>query len=136
VVRHGPVIWLVRSAMCALYPGTDGLPGIRDMDLDGYLRRFRRETTPLLWVGVLAGSFLFAITPLITIGIPLPAFLLPKGALDRHAYGITYHRIYLLRQSVFLVKMAASLYWGARPEVREAFNLPLYPPDPGTFRTR
>jgi len=128
------VIWLVRSSMLALYPSTDGLVGLDAMDVHAFLVRFRRETTRLMWTGVVVGSLLFAITPLLTVGLPVPAFLLTKAARDRHAHRVSNHRIYLLRQAVFLVKLAAGLCWGADPAIRERFALAPYPDDPGTWR--
>lgn len=111
------------------------MPGIEDTDLDAFLVRFRRESSFLLWLGVVAGAFVFAITPLITTGIPLPAFLLSKRLRDRHANRIASHPIYLLRQAVMLVKLAAGLCWGGHPKVRAAFALPPYPDEPSRWRT-
>ena len=50
------MIWFVQSAMCALYPRTDELPGLEDCDVRAFLVRFRRETTGLMWLGVLLGA--------------------------------------------------------------------------------
>ncbi len=88
-----------------------------------------------MWIGVLAGGVVFAISPLFTIGVPLPAFLLPERMLERHAQKVTVFPIYLLRQSIFLVKLAAGLCWGADPAVRRQLALPPYPEDPGTWQT-
>jgi hypothetical protein len=121
--------------MCALMPPVDGLPGLADTGIDAFLRQYKRECTALLWAGLILGSVVFTITPLITIGAPLPAFLLPRRALDRHANKIASHRIYVLRQTVFLVKMVAGLCWGSHASVRELLALPPYPPDPGTWRS-
>jgi len=127
---------LVRASIVALYPRTDALPGAEDCDLDAFLDRFRRETTPLMWIGVVAGSLLFQLSPLFTVFVPLPAFLLSRGLADRHARRISGSDVYLVRQSVFLVKLAAGMVWGAHPRVRDRFALPPMPDDPGTWRTR
>ena len=129
------MIWLIRRAMCALYPKTASLPGIADTDVEGFLRRYKRESTALMWIGLVFGAVVFTLTPLITIGVPLPSFLLPKKALDRHASKIARHPVYLLRQAVFLVKFSAGLCWGADACVRGLFALPPYPADPGTWRS-
>ena len=73
------MLLFVRSAMCALYPRTQGLPGIEDTGIDEFLVRFRRDTTLMMWLGVLAGTFVFHATPLFTVFVPLQAFLLPAG---------------------------------------------------------
>lgn len=128
------MIWLIRSAMCALYPPSADLPGVADTGIDAFLARYKRETSLLLWSGLVLGAVVFTLTPLFTVGIPLPSFLLPRGALERHARRITVSRVYLVRQTVFLVKMVAGLCWGAHPDVRKILNLPPYPADPGTWR--
>ena len=130
------MLWLIRFTMCALYPRTARLPGVADTALDEFLARFRRETTPMMWIGISLGALLFAITPLVTVGLPLPAFWLPKKKIDRHARKLANSSIYLVRQLVFLVKMMGGFCWGADPKVRQAFNLPVLPPDPGTLRRR
>jgi fumarate reductase subunit D len=95
----------------------------------------KKDSEPLYWLGLVLGAIVFAITPLITIGVPLPAFFLPKGLLNRHAERILSHPVYLLRQSALLVRLSAGMCWGADAAVRGRFNLPPYGPDPGTFRT-
>jgi hypothetical protein len=128
--------WLVRSAMCALYPRTATLPGLEDCGVDDFLERFQRESPLLMWVGVLAGALVFHLTPLFTVFVPLPAFLLPASLLDRHASRIAGSDWYLVRQAIFLVKFPCGLCWGAHPEVRKRLALSAYPDDPGTWRAR
>lgn len=127
--------WLIRSAMVTLYPRTEALPGIEDTGIDAFLARFRRESTFLIYVGVLLGTFIFHWSTLLTVFIPVPAFLLPAGLREKHAARILTSRFYLLRQAVFLVKLAAGMCWGANPVVREKLGMKPYPADPGTWRT-
>jgi hypothetical protein len=129
------VIWFIKFAMRTMMPRTDALPGIADTDLDGFLRKMQRESQTLYWIGLVLGAVVFAITPLITIGIPLPAFLLPHRMLDRHAERILTHPVYILRQSALLVRLSAGMCWGADASVRARLGLPPYGSDPGTFRT-
>ena len=127
--------WLIRFSMCAFYPRTAELPGLEDTGIVEFLSRFRRETNFLMWLGIMAGAVLFAVSPLFTIGVPLPAFWLPRSALERHARNISTSSIYLVRQPMFLLKMVAGLCWGAHPDVRKLFHLEPYEADPGTWRT-
>jgi len=129
------VLWLVRSAIVALYPSGGALPGAAECGIDESLARFRREAPTLLWVGAVAGALVFHLSPLFTVFVPLPAFLLPAGLLDKHASRIAGTRVYLLKQAIFLVKLVAGLCWGAHPEVRRRLALPPLPADPGTWRT-
>lgn len=128
------MIWLIKFAMCTMMPRSDALPGIVDTDLDGFLRRMKREADPLYWLGLVVGGIVFALSPLLTVYLPLPAFFLPRALLERHSERILSHRIYVLRQAVFLVRLSAGMCWGADPNVRARFALAPYPPDPGTFR--
>lgn len=128
------MIWLVRSAIAMLYPRTEDLPGAEDCDLDAFLRKLRSETTFLMWLGIVAGAVVFHLTPLLTVYLPLPAFLLPRSLRDKHAYRITTTSLYLIRQSIFLLKLAAGLCWGGHPSVRAKLALPAYEPDPDHWR--
>ena len=128
------MIWLIKLAMTSMMPRSESLPGVADTHLDDFLRRLRKEAVPFFWLGLVAGGVLFAISPVLTVGWPLPAFLLPKRVLERHAERVLSHPIYLLRQAVFLVRLSAGICWGADPTVRKYFALAPYGPDPGTFR--
>lgn len=120
--------------MVTFYPRTEALPGIEDTGIDAFLVRFRRESTLLIWLGVVLGTFVFHWSTLLTVFIPLPAFLLPASLREKHASRISTSRIYLLRQAVFLVKLVAGLCWGADPVVRDRLGLVQQPADPGTWR--
>jgi hypothetical protein len=128
------ILWLIKFAMCTLMPRTEALPGIEDTDLDSFLRRMRADAEPLYWLGLVVGAVVFALSPVVTLGVPLPAFWLPRRLLDRHADRLLSHRVYLLRQAVFLVRLSAGLCWGADPAVRSRLALAPYAADPGTFR--
>ena len=120
--------------MVTFYPRAEGFPGIEDMDLDAYLVGYRRECAVIMWAGFVLGTLLYHLTPLLTVFVPLPAFLLPAGLRERHAQRVLAHPIYYVRQPVYLLKMIAGLRWGADPRVRERFGLPAYGVDPGTWR--
>jgi hypothetical protein len=122
--------------MRALYPTSNALPGIADTGIDDFLRRYRRESSRVVWAGLVLGAIVFSFAPFVTIGIPLPSFWLSRKSLDRYADLVTRHPVYLVRQLVFLVKVAAGLCWGAHHDVRARFGLAAYPPDPGTWRTQ
>jgi hypothetical protein len=129
------VIWLIKFAMRTMMPRTDKLPGIEDTDLDGFLRRLKHDAEPLYWVGLVAGAIVYTISPLVTVFVPLPAFLLPKKLLALHTERLLSHPVYVLRQAAYLVRLSAGMCWGADPKVRALFAMAPYPPDPGTFRT-
>ena len=125
---------LIRSAMLAFYPSTDDLPGLDQVDLDGFLARYKREAPALLWSGVIAGAVAYNVSPIYTIGKPLTARMLSPEDLDRHVNAVGSSDNYHLRQLIFLLKMVAGMAWGQSPQARVALGLPAYPEDPGTWR--
>ena len=128
------MLFLVRSAMVALYPRTATLPGLEDTNIDAFLVKFRRETTLTFWLGIVLSAWMFQWTPLFTVFVPLPAFLLPKRLRDKHAHKIASSELYLVRQLMLILKMPAGLCWGADPAVRKHFSLSTYDPDPTTWK--
>jgi hypothetical protein len=129
------LIWLIKHAMAAMMPRSAGLPGILDTDIDGFLRRMREESDPLYWAGLVIGAVVYAISPLLTVFVPLPSFLLPAKLRALHTERLLSHALYPLRQAGYLVRLSAGMCWGADPHVRAKFALAPYPADPGTFRT-
>lgn len=125
---------LITWALVATLPSADDIPGLDQLDTRGEVRRLIREA-PLLFTVALLGSVLgFVLTPVLTVRWPLPALLLPRAVLDRHAYGMASHRLYLMRQAMLMLKTAGGGIWAAAPEVRARLGLAAYGSDPGTFR--
>lgn len=125
---------LIAHAMLAMMPAGHGLPGLARADAVAFARRVRHEADALYYLGLLLGGVVFALTPLLTVYLPLPSLLLPRRLLDLHAQRIVAHRAYLVKQAVFLVRLNAGMVWGAHPECRAAFELAAYAEDPGSFR--
>jgi hypothetical protein len=126
---------LVRFAMCAFFPREGDLPGLAELGVDEKIAKLRRETTLLFWTGVVAATLLFYVSPILTVRRPLPATFLTEEELDAHAFKLSTHRAYLIRQLVTLLKIAAGMFWGQSPEIRAFLHLPPYATDPGTRRT-
>jgi hypothetical protein len=128
------VIPLVRFALCAFFPRVDDLPGLLDLDVDRQIEALRRESTWLFWLGVVAASVVFQVTPIFTVQRPLLAVWLTPEELDAHAHELATHPLYLFRQLTVLLKLVAGMFWGQSAEVRAYLALPAYPEDPGTRR--
>lgn len=126
--------WLVKQASLALYPRTETLPGVADTAIDQQLSQLRTEGLLILWFTLVLGALIFTLTPLFTLGVPLPAFLLPAKWLDRHAHRIATTRFYYVRQAMLGLKVAASLAWGKDPAVRRAIGIAPYADDPESYR--
>jgi hypothetical protein len=125
---------LLKHVLSALYPRTAEFPGIADLPLDAFLRRFRREASALMRLGMYLGLLVFVLSPLGTVFVPLPSFLLPRAWLDRHAERIASSGVYPARALIMLLKVIAGLCWGADPAVRARLGLPPLPPDPESWR--
>jgi hypothetical protein len=117
-----------------MMPSGGSLPGVVDTHMVTFLRQLRREAPFTVRLGLILGSWFFVFGPILTIFVPLPAFLLSKRLREKHAQRATVHRFYLFRQAVLLVKMFAGLCWGRDPNVRAGFEMAPLDPDPGTWR--
>jgi hypothetical protein len=129
------MVFLLSSAIAAILPGSARLPGAAELGLAAFVTKFLRETTWLMWLAAVGSAAAFMLTPILTVWVPRPAFLLPARLLDRHVAAMADHRVYPVRQAAFLLKMIGGLHWAAHPEVRSRLGLLPYPPDPGTWRT-
>jgi hypothetical protein len=126
---------LVRFAMVAFFPRMDDLPGLAELDVDARIADFRRESTWLMWTGVVAAAVVFQLAPILTLRRPWLAVSLTPEELDLHAHRLSSHPFYELRQLIVLLKLTGGMMWGQSPEVRAFLDLPAYPADPGTRRT-
>src|SRR5262245_1619873 len=104
--------------MVDLMPRTDALPGLADTEVTAFLRQLRRESSALYWLGLVVGAWVYACSPLLTVGVPLPAFLLPVRLRARHAQRVGQLPAYALRQAILLVRLSAGMCWGRDPAVR------------------
>lgn len=125
---------LVHSAASAAFPAAAGLPGFADIDGRSFVRELLRRSPWTLWFGTVGSALAFQLLPLVTIGWPLPALLLPLGRRDAHAHAMATHRWYLVRMAMVMIKTVGGLHWGAHPQVRAALGMPSYPPDPQKWR--
>lgn len=123
---------LLTSAVRTTFPATAGFPAV---DPAPFVAQMWREAPGLLRLAMAGSALAFHLTPLLTVFVPLPAFLLPAGLRDRHAHALATHSLYLLRQSMLMVKTVGGLSWGADAAVRKRLGMKPYPADPGSHRT-
>jgi len=127
--------WLTKQAMEMVLPSGGRLKGIGETDLDGFLDHWDEEAPAVFRFGLVAGSALVMASPVVTIGVPLPATALSPDKRDEHIYKLSMFPFYPVRQAAFIVKMVAGLAWGQDPDVRRDCGLrnPEVK-DPGTWR--
>jgi hypothetical protein len=87
--------------------------------LDGYLRRVPFEAALGLRVVVWAVTWL----PILFVGVPLPAHLLPAPTRRRYIELWSGSRVYWLREGFYLLKAVALLGWGSQPSVRQRLGI-------------
>lgn len=126
--------WFTHFAMRTLMPSGGKLKGMDETDYKGFLKNFGREAPLLMRIGFTASVLLFVFGPVLTVYLPVPAFLLPAGLLDKHTQRMCDHPVYVIRMSTYLVKMVAGIGWGMDPEVRASLKVPPLEADPGTWR--
>ncbi len=128
------MLQLTAWTFARIFPTTAGLPGLDAIDARPLIRQLTAEAPftirATLWVSVL----LFQVTPLLTLGIPLPARWLSDARVDEHAQRLSVSNVYLLRQIMLMLKTIGGLCWGAAPEVRQKLSMPMYEADSGRWR--
>lgn len=125
---------LATWALTVTFPSIDALPGLDRADPRPFLRQFEREAPLLIRMTLYLSALVLLLSPIVTMGIPLPAAWLSRPRLEKHMHRLATHRVYLLRQTMLMVKTVGGLAWGAHPDVRKALALPAYAADPGTWR--
>ena len=126
--------WFTRYAVTTLFPSHGELRGVHMDQLRPFLIQFHREAPLIMRIGLLLSVFVFTITPILTVYVPLPVFLLPKSLRDKHANKIATSNIYLVRQTGLLIKMIGGMCWGQDPVIRKHFHMAPLKADPGTWR--
>ena len=120
--------------MGVLYPSGGKLPGILETDIDQFLKEYRKDAPVVMQLGLTLSSLIFILSPIFTVLVPLPVFLLPPSLKDKHANRLANSRFYLVRQTILLLRLVAGLCWGKDNAVRAAMGMKPLNADPGTFR--
>lgn len=126
--------WLTRKVLLEILPPKGALPGLESVDVNTFLRDFTRDAPLLMRVALFLSVMVFIFSTPITLFLPWPALWLPKSARARHTVRLANHPIYVVRQTMTMLKMVAGMAWGQDPAIRERLNLKAYDPDPGTWR--
>ncbi len=117
-----------------MFPSGGALKGVQETALVPFLAQFKQEAPLLLRAGLVLSVWVYLLSPLFTVWIPVPVFFLPASWRERHTRKLAVHPLYPLRMSAFQLKMIAGLCWGMDPEVRKRLGAPPLTPDPATFK--
>jgi hypothetical protein len=115
---------------CGDLPGAADAGHLRDV-----IRGVLSESSWLMWLGLAGAALGFVLSPVTTVGWPLPSVLLPRAVLERHADRFSAHPQYHLRQSATLIKLMAAFALARDPAMRAQLALPPWEPDPVGWRT-
>ena len=126
--------WLTHKVLLEILPPNGALPGLESVDLKTFLSDFNRDAPLLMRVALFLSVMIFIFSTPITIFVPWPSLWLPKGARERHTIRLANHPIYVVRQTMTMLKMVAGMAWGQDPAIRERLHLKAYDPDPATWR--
>jgi len=126
-----PIAWTLETT----FPRFGDLPGLQRPATLIFLRKLFADSPLLIRLALSASTVVFILSPVITIFVPLPAFLLPRKMCDAHAHKLATHPIYILRGVMLMIKTIGGLQWGADVAVRAKLAMQPYPSDPDTFRT-
>ena len=126
--------WVTRKVLLEILPPGGALPGLETIDLDAFLKGFGQDAPFLMRLALFLSVTVFVFSTPLTLGIPWPALWLPSGLRAKHTTKLAVHPIYVVRQTMTMLKMVAGMAWGQDAAVRERLALKAYEPDPGTWR--
>ena len=136
LLQRGPthVRWFTRNVLLEILPPGGPLPGLDQVDVDGFLVNFSRDAPFLMRLALFLSVMVYIFSTPITVFVPWPALWLPRGLRARHTARLATHPIYVVRQTMTMLKMVAGMAWGQDPAVRARLHLEAYEPDPATWR--
>ena len=127
--------WLTIQALDAVIPGNDKVPGLADSKRGPVVvAELRREAPFEMRLVLNLAVWVWLLSPIFTVWVPLPAVLLSERLKSLHTDRITSTSFYLVRQVSLVLKQVAGIAWGQDPEVRAAYQMAPYPEDPGSWK--
>lgn len=126
---------MARYVMSVTMPAHDGIPGANDTKIDAFLDEFGANAHPIIRLGFYASVFIFIFSPLFTVKLPVPIFILSKAKRDLHIKRYSESPNMIFSQLWMLQKMIVGLCWGMDESVRAYYNYEPLLGDPGTFQT-
>jgi len=120
-------------AMNEVMPRHGDMPGIADTQADTFLNDFGKHAHPIMRIGFMLAVWIYVLSPVFTVYIPLPAFWLSANKREQHMRKYSGSRSFVFSQLWMLQKMIAGLCWGTDPKVRAYFSYPPLDAEPGHF---
>ncbi len=121
-------------ALNEVMPPHDDMPGIVDTAVDDFLTEFKAHAHFIMRLGLFAAVWVYVLSPVFTLGIPLPVFWLSEKKRMEHLKRYSNSKNFVFAQLWMLLKMIAGLCWGKDDKVRAYFGYAPYLPELGEFR--
>jgi len=121
-------------AMNEAMPPHGDMPGIIDTDVEAFLIEFNNHAHPIMRLGFFLAVWIYVLSPVFTIGIPLPAFWLSQKKREEHLKKYSGSRSFIFSQLWMLHKMITGMCWGADAKVRTYFCYEPYEAELGDFK--
>lgn len=121
-------------ALNEVMPPHGDMPGITDTSVHDFLKEFKAHAHFIMRLGLLAAVWVYVLSPVFTLGIPLPAFWLSEKKRVEHMKRYSNSKNFVFAQLWMLLKMIAGLCWGKDDKVRAYFGYTPYAPELGEFK--
>jgi hypothetical protein len=107
-----------RAALETIFPGSDELVGVRDMDIAGFFQEVVAGVPLRAAVGLRLTLWIVALSPLFVIGRFALFPSLSEKDKETVLYKLMSHRFYALRQLVMALKAIGAMLYAGAPAVR------------------
>jgi hypothetical protein len=121
-------------AMNEVMPSHGDMPGVIDTSVDDFLNEFKKHAHPIMRLGFFLAVWIYALSPIFTIGIPLPAMWLSEQKRKAHLRKYSSSKSFVFSQLWMLQKMITGMAWGMDDKVRAYFGYEPYPEELGLFK--
>lgn len=121
-------------AMNEVMPRYGEMPGIEDTQVNAFLDEFNTHAHTIMRIGFFFCVWVYVLSPVFTVGIPLPAFWLSQKKREEHLKKYSGSRNFVFSQLWMLHKMIAGMCWGADAKVRTYFGYAPYEAELGDFK--
>lgn len=121
-------------AMNEAMPRHGDMPGVMDTEVDAFLSEFNQHAHPIMRLGFFLAVWIYVLSPVFTLGIPLPAFWLSAEKREAHLKKYSNSHSFVFSQLWMLQKMITGMCWGADAKVRQYFGYAPYEAELGEFK--
>ena len=124
------IIFAMNEAM----PSHGDMPGVNDTAVNDFLDDFKKNAHPIMRLGFFLAVWIYVLSPVFTLGIPVPAMWLSEKKRLDHLNKYSSSKNFVFSQLWMLQKMITGMAWGMDDKVRRYFGYDPYPEELGLFK--